>query len=236
MTTDNQQPINTSSFGVRLKAAREHMGLEQKDAAAQLRLSEKYIVMMEEDNFSSDLPITFVRGYLRSYAKLLQIPAWEVQKALEPIQPKAIEPDPLATSKQTSPVTSGNYFMQLFTYLIVLTIVGLAGSWWYNHTPSHSNTTAELAPGTTTPLSLPLPNTAAEASGLTQASSPANPNLQASPVQAAALPTSAANHVTPSPIIEADNSAPIANKPTPSVKSQHRNDDYDDEPNGEETD
>jgi cytoskeleton protein RodZ len=144
MTTENMQTQNSSSsFGARLKTAREQINLEKKDVAAQLRLSEKYIEMMENDCLPSDLPITFARGYIRSYGKFLQIPEWEVQKALEPIKPKVIEPDTNAMTKPAAPVTSGTYFMQLFTYLIVLTMVGLVGTWWYRHSPNHSQAMAE---------------------------------------------------------------------------------------------
>jgi cytoskeleton protein RodZ len=120
-------------FGTRLQSAREALGLESKDAAAQLRLNENIILMMEKDIFSSDLPVTFIRGYLRSYGKLLQIPEHEIKLAIEPIQPKPIPELVIPPKKQMPLLTSGNYFMQLFTYLIIFTLIGLVGIWWYTH-------------------------------------------------------------------------------------------------------
>lgn len=130
----NPNTFNPASFGMRLQLAREALGLESKDAALQLRLNEKIILMMEKDAYSSDLPPTFIRGYLRSYGKLLQIPEGEIKTAIEPITPKL----PLPAPNKPKPITltSGNYFMQLFTYLIMFTLIGLVVIWWYNHPTS----------------------------------------------------------------------------------------------------
>lgn len=135
-TSDHKQP---APFGTRLKSAREALGLERKDAAAQLRLNEKIILMMEKDRYPIDLPVTFIRGYIRAYGKLLQIPEYEIKKAIEPIKQKQVLHDSVSvTSKPSMPMTSGNYFMQFFTYLIVATIIGLVGIWWYSHTTATS--------------------------------------------------------------------------------------------------
>lgn len=146
MINETQQTSATEHkpipFGTRLKTTRESLGLERKEAAAQLRLSEKVITMMEKDQHPSDLPITFIRGYLRSYAKLLNIPEHEIQKGLEPIVPKPVAQDTVPVTKPSPLITSGNYFMQIFTYLIVLTLISLVGLWWYTHRTS-STTVAE---------------------------------------------------------------------------------------------
>ena len=43
---------------------------------------------MEKEKYPNDLPTTFIRGYIRSYGKLLQIPEYEIKKAIEPIKSK----------------------------------------------------------------------------------------------------------------------------------------------------
>lgn len=126
---EHKQP----AFGTRLQAAREALGWERKDAALRLRLNEKYIIMMEKDRYPSDLPITFIRGYLRSYAKLLQIAEPEIKKGIEPIKPK-VQPLDIESMVKSIPApgTSNAYLMQLFTFIVVLTVFGLVGSWWYD--------------------------------------------------------------------------------------------------------
>lgn len=120
-------------FGARLQSARETLGLERCDAAQQLRLNEKIIIMMEKDKYPADLPVTFIRGYLRAYGKLLQIPEHEIKIAIEPIKPKPTTLGPLPTLSSVSITKTSNYFMRLLTSIIVLTLIGLAGVWWYTH-------------------------------------------------------------------------------------------------------
>jgi cytoskeleton protein RodZ len=135
-------------FGDRLKSAREALGIERKDAAAQLCLSEKIIIMLEKDMYPADLPVMFIRGYIRSYGKLLQIPEHEIKKGIEPIKPTPLSHDhdyPKTISKvPAAPVTSGNYFMQIFTYLIVFTLLGLVAMWWYSNSAPPNTTENQI--------------------------------------------------------------------------------------------
>ncbi|TAK74179.1 MAG: hypothetical protein EPO11_07270 [Gammaproteobacteria bacterium] len=151
--TTDYQPV---PFGARLKSAREALGLDRKDAAAQLRLNDNILAMMEKDHYPADLPPTFISGYMRAYGKLLLIPEHEIEKAIEPIKLKATSAAPIPTTRPvlSVPVTSGNYFMQFFTYLIVFTMLGLVGMWWYTHNNTSSTTPVEntlpIAPTPTT--------------------------------------------------------------------------------------
>jgi cytoskeleton protein RodZ len=132
----DEQPTSQkpSAFGTRLKVAREALGLDRKEAAAQIRLQENMIAILENENYPQDLPITFLRGYIRLYAKFLQIPENEVKQALELIQPKPVINE--TASLPAAPLTSSNYFMQTLTYLVMVTIISLVGIWWYTHSNS----------------------------------------------------------------------------------------------------
>jgi cytoskeletal protein RodZ len=98
-----------ASLGSRLKSARQDLAMERKDAAAQLRLQENIIVMIEDGHFKSDLPLTFIRGYIRSYSKLLNIPESELREALESIEPQPlIIEDNLPTSLELKPASNSS--------------------------------------------------------------------------------------------------------------------------------
>ena len=119
-------------IGARLKAAREALGFECKEVAIMLRLQEKVIKMIEKDRYPANLPVTFIRGYIRAYAKLLQIPEHEISKGLEPIKFKV--PSISTTMKATPAVQHDRYFISIFSYLLPFALFALAGIWWYNHT------------------------------------------------------------------------------------------------------
>ncbi len=61
--------------GARLRAKRESMGLSVEQVAEKLRLDVRYIRALEQDNHTDIAAPVFVRGYLRSYAVLLQLHA-----------------------------------------------------------------------------------------------------------------------------------------------------------------
>lgn len=61
------------SAGKVLAAAREKIGLSVEDAARQLRLSPRQIEALEADDYARLPGKTFLRGFVRNYARLLQI-------------------------------------------------------------------------------------------------------------------------------------------------------------------
>ena len=63
------------SFGRALAAAREARGLTQADIAAQMRLHQRQVKAIEEEDLAALPEGPFVRGYLRNYAKLVDLPA-----------------------------------------------------------------------------------------------------------------------------------------------------------------
>jgi cytoskeleton protein RodZ len=63
-----------TSFGQRLRQAREQQNLSIDEAASAMFLDENIIVALETEAFSQLPPPIYVQGYLRNYAKLLKLP------------------------------------------------------------------------------------------------------------------------------------------------------------------
>lgn len=225
MTNDIQQSGTEQKpipFGMRLQSAREALGLERKDVAAQLRLNEKVIIMMEKDRYAPDLPVTFIRGYIRSYGKFLQLPESEIKKALEPIKPKVSQPDSANPAKipilATPAVTSGNYFMQFFTFLIVCTLTGLVGMWWYTHPTASIPLMAEnqlTQPPQTTPINSVAAPVAPETRPIQIADNTNVIKSAITPALEAVAPLIAAAKITPA------EQPPVATKPVVATAPRH---------------
>lgn len=85
-------------MGELLRAARVERGLSIEDVARQLRLSVKQVVALEEDEYDKVVGGTFLRGFVRNYAKLLQLDAAPLLQLLEqsvPPPPAQIVPSPI---------------------------------------------------------------------------------------------------------------------------------------------
>lgn len=65
----------TEGAGARLKRERESQGVSMADVAHALRLSEKQIAALEADEYQKLPGRTFVRGFIRNYARLVQLDA-----------------------------------------------------------------------------------------------------------------------------------------------------------------
>ncbi|GAO35556.1 hypothetical protein SCT_0947 [Sulfuricella sp. T08] len=73
VNTAEQQTEVRPSAGKTLAEARERLGLSVAEVARQLRLSSRQIEALEADDHASLPGETFLRGFLRNYAKLLQL-------------------------------------------------------------------------------------------------------------------------------------------------------------------
>jgi cytoskeleton protein RodZ len=74
---------NISGVGSVLSTERQRRGLSVADVARQLKLAVRQIEALEADDYERLPRITFVRGFIRNYAKLLQIDAEPLLKPTE---------------------------------------------------------------------------------------------------------------------------------------------------------
>jgi cytoskeleton protein RodZ len=69
--------------GALLRQAREARGMTVAEVAASLKMSPRQIEAVEVEDYSRLSGTTFIRGFIRNYAKLLRIDAAQVLSALE---------------------------------------------------------------------------------------------------------------------------------------------------------
>ncbi len=144
-----------------LVAAREAKGLTLAVVARKLRLSIATLQALESGRYE-DLPEPiFVRGYLRSYARLLEM---DEELLVAEYDRLVHTPDPVLTptTKIRRQETALDRYILGVTALIVATTVVLLGSWWYNRlkhdVPAQSRTTSSEAEQPASPASvLPPP-------------------------------------------------------------------------------
>ena len=123
-------PIITVGPGQQLRETRTTANLSLNEVAAHLHLDAKTIQALESDHYDELPAPTFVRGYLRGYARLLGLPATPI---LEAFDQHGFAPPALVADISDEPQThSADFPVRLVTYLVIALLVGLVVLWWHN--------------------------------------------------------------------------------------------------------
>lgn len=135
-----------SSVGQILRNAREAQGMTLEDAAARLRLMQRQIEAMETDDFESLGPPVFARGFVRNYARLLELAPEALLVRMEgaPVEPTAVSP---AAPPQPHSWLSSPWLILLLLGLLLLVGLPVALYWWLNS--EEGSNPSELAPPAT---------------------------------------------------------------------------------------
>ena len=129
LDTVTGEPQQSGSPGRLVAAAREGASLSPADLAVRLRLDTRIIQALERDDFDVLPAPTFVKGYIRSIAKELEI---DSQPILDAYGAHAVVEPPLADFASRPPEQIGinSTVMKLVTYGLIATLFILLGLWW----------------------------------------------------------------------------------------------------------
>ncbi|WP_367026794.1 helix-turn-helix domain-containing protein [Methylococcus sp. ANG] len=129
------------SAGQRLRAAREARRLGVDKVARELHLSAGIIGALERDDYASLPPPAFVRGYLRNYARLLDLPEQEIVDAYNRVAGEEAGPE-------LRPAVRGQGEAKPASWLgpLGLVLLGIAGIWGYQYWRSFQTSSGAPAP------------------------------------------------------------------------------------------
>ncbi|CAE1148936.1 cytoskeleton protein RodZ [Serratia sp. Tan611] len=147
MNTEASQDKTVSmTTGERLRQAREQLGLSQQAVAERLCLKMSTVRDIEADNLSDDLASTFVRGYIRSYAKLVHVPEDELLPAMVKQTPvKMAKVAPMQSFSLGKRRKKRDGWLMSFTWLILFVVIGLTGAWWWQNHKAQQDEIANMA-------------------------------------------------------------------------------------------
>lgn len=127
------EETETLTPGKMLAQARKKMGLSELDVAERLNFRKALVGEIEQDIFDTSLPSTFNRGYLKNYAKLVNLPESEVLASYEALNLDTTQDKqgtPMQSfSKETEKQAENSRLMWL-TYLILAALIGSSVIWW----------------------------------------------------------------------------------------------------------
>lgn len=126
-----RRDAEAAAIGQRLRTAREARGLDVQDAARQLRLPHRVLEKLERGDWSGiDSPL-YLRGYLRSYSKLLgiDVPRIEPAAPILPITPPLVSTGGIPRSQYLLHryTTAATYLGLTALVVVPLVVLGLHG-------------------------------------------------------------------------------------------------------------
>ncbi|EMO4451877.1 cytoskeleton protein RodZ [Klebsiella michiganensis] len=193
--TQDHQEANTT--GARLRNAREQLGLSQQAVAERLCLKVSTVRDIEDDKAPADLASTFLRGYIRSYARLVHIPEEELLPMMAKQAPiRAAKVAPMQSFSLGKRRKKRDGWLMSFTWLVLFVVIGLSGAWWWQDHKAQQDeistmadqSSAELNAGDSNSQSIPLDNQSVNSAPDTAANSAP---VETSPAPAASTPAPA---------------------------------------------
>lgn len=150
-SAEQGNPSPQTSLGSMLREAREQLGLSVADVAAQTKFAPRQIEALEADDFQKLPETAFLRGFVRSYAKILNVDAQILLAAL----PQAKVPTPelipasVGVAFPSEDAAQKNLILLGAALLMAVIVAGFAV--WHFKTPLKQAKVVKVE----TPVSLP---------------------------------------------------------------------------------
>ena len=114
---DIHEPV---AFGQQLLLAREKAGMTLEETARALNLKVEIVEAIEESALDRLPPITFVQGYIRSYARLLGLPEEHLLKEFEEEVPHTLESELHPRPPSPDGANSQSPVIKLISLLVIV--------------------------------------------------------------------------------------------------------------------
>jgi len=109
-----------AAFGQQLLLAREKAGMTIDEAARALNLSEDIVEAIEDSDLAKLPPVAFVKGYIRTYAKILGLSEEKIIKEFEQEVPHELEAELPPRSALPDEADSQSPVIKLISALIIV--------------------------------------------------------------------------------------------------------------------
>ncbi len=230
--TDTQASEYRSRCGGTLRTHREKQGLSIQTVASRLRLSVKQIEALEADNFEALPEATIARGFIRNYAKLLEInvePLLDAYNVLVPSKAPhsfTVQPAPYANNRQYKKPDMKRWVPFLAAGLLALGVWLLYQSYIQKPSPVAPTASQLPAPEALPQAALPAGERQSDAQNATTeialppatATAPVTDAAIATPPAAVDAPSVAVPEPAPAPVAQETAQSPPAIAPATASK------------------
>ena len=184
MSEEQQQEVKEEIVGpgALLKAGREKAGLTVNELASKVRLRPSAIEDLEADKYDDSISVTFTKGYLKLYARHVNVPEKAVLDAFDAVTKVEQEPAKLRTFSRRVAKEANDDRLMMVTYLLVIIVIGLVVLWWFQQDSSESTPI-----GTTTQVNTPTTSSAVERAAVERTAVNAEPETLTTDASSAPL-------------------------------------------------
>jgi len=168
---ENAPAFNWPSPGQMLKKKREELGLSHGRVADALHMTAHYVKALESDQYDKLPGKTFVKGYFRSYARLLGADVEEIMLSYERFT-AALEKSEETEANVIRAKKAYDQNMRWMVCAAAIIVVVMAASWWFSRSKASDAVMAEFGAGAIaeipeTPVQTPV-TAAARMAGLAE--------------------------------------------------------------------
>ncbi len=140
--TELSEDMEMVSPGAMLREARKALSFSQEYIASKLNLKLGLVNDIEDDKFDPSMAVTFDRGYLANYAKIVAVDVEDVLASYDALDAASIQrSEMLSFSKETSKQAEHSRVMWL-SYFIVAVLIGLTVLWWQQESSQQTDNSA----------------------------------------------------------------------------------------------
>lgn len=129
LNSDDNSTHPAPKLGELLKLAREKQGLSVAQMADLLHLRPSIVIDIEADNFDNIASVTYAKGYIKNYARIVGLNKQELDEALAHHFPVINAPTMQSFSRKTTRQARDGRLMMV-TYFIIFVLLALLVLWW----------------------------------------------------------------------------------------------------------
>ncbi|WP_417617432.1 RodZ domain-containing protein [Oceanisphaera sp.] len=126
------EPLVTSGPGALLRKSREAKGWTQAEVARRLNLRVAVIEAIDNDHHKAGVALTFLRGYVKAYAKVVGVPEAQAVAAFDAMSVAQAPTDiPMKSFSKKTRQQASDKWLKRISWLVFTGLVASLVYWWW---------------------------------------------------------------------------------------------------------
>lgn len=151
ITTDEIIEDTQGKPGAQLAGERIQQGYSQEYVAGKLHLRVKLIELLEADDYYSMPEPVFIKGYLRAYAKLLNVPPQPLLDSFNSIYKTTERKTEKALWQSRRETNKAEHAIRWLTGFFAVIVLAAVAVWWYTNKDNESLFPSNISRAETSP-------------------------------------------------------------------------------------